>query len=742
VQHRGLRLVWTASGRRRADNPLKTPKAMGRIAPYQPDRAMNESSTSPGPDPARGVHLDSWKEIAAYLKRDIRTVQRWEKQEGLPVHRHQHDERATTYAYSAEIDRWLAARRTNGTVARGSDAARVVSEPTTRQDLQQEEVSPPSDRKTTSTRAVSLTWAIGGIATVIAAVVIWASWPAAEQPRPLSTLSVVFPSSQQFREWGPDLALSPDGTTVVYANSAELGVRRLDQEETRVIPGTAVNSWGPFFSPDGSTIGFFAPGKLLKVPIGGGVPIVLTEINVDFVGGADWGPNDEIVYSTPTAEGSHGLYRVPARGGTAQVIATLDGQTETAYWLTPQWINGGSHVLCTVARSSPEGTRFQAVTVSVASGEQQLLLDDARHARDVGNGILVYWRDDALFAVSFDSKRLDVDGPHVPAGDNVGWRVRNRSWANATNTLVYWPNVRRDGRLVWVDRDGHEQPLPLQPGKYHGPRLSPDGRSAAVIVGGEFGNAWRYDLGTGVGIQLTQGDRTGALAWAEDGTSLIVAMREGGGNELYRISPDGTGDPERLVNLSGFRSGTQKQPVGWTGSGGTLVFYQYGMKQEPAFWAANLRLSDAPRAISLDGHGQWGGSVSPDGRWLAYADQRSNRSELFVSALPSGRPQWQVTTDGGRLPRWARSGREIFYWRGRRLMALPVTTDETFVPGEPRPLFEGDYFEMQHGEPNYDVSLDDQRLLFVQRGATDGPERLNVVQGWRSEIERRLREAR
>ncbi len=69
---------------------------------------MNEPSADPTSDASsRGLYLDSWKEIAAYLKRDIRTVQRWEKREGLPVHRHQHDERGTAYAYSAEIDRWL-----------------------------------------------------------------------------------------------------------------------------------------------------------------------------------------------------------------------------------------------------------------------------------------------------------------------------------------------------------------------------------------------------------------------------------------------------------------------------------------------------------------------------------------------------------------------------------------------------------------------------------------------------------
>jgi len=59
----------------------------------------------PVPPPASD-RLDSWKEISAYLKREIRTVQRWEKQEGLPVHRHVHDKLGTVYAYKAEVDVW------------------------------------------------------------------------------------------------------------------------------------------------------------------------------------------------------------------------------------------------------------------------------------------------------------------------------------------------------------------------------------------------------------------------------------------------------------------------------------------------------------------------------------------------------------------------------------------------------------------------------------------------------------
>src|SRR5215469_16575719 len=54
--------------------------------------------------------LDSWKEIAAFLRRDVRTVQRWEKKEGLPVHRHQHEKLGSVYAFRAELNRWFNTR--------------------------------------------------------------------------------------------------------------------------------------------------------------------------------------------------------------------------------------------------------------------------------------------------------------------------------------------------------------------------------------------------------------------------------------------------------------------------------------------------------------------------------------------------------------------------------------------------------------------------------------------------------
>jgi TolB-like protein/Flp pilus assembly protein TadD len=68
-------------------------------------------SSSVPSEPSHEVHLDSWKEIASYVKRDVSTVQRWEKHEGMPIHRHVHDKLGSVYAFSSELDAWLQSRR-------------------------------------------------------------------------------------------------------------------------------------------------------------------------------------------------------------------------------------------------------------------------------------------------------------------------------------------------------------------------------------------------------------------------------------------------------------------------------------------------------------------------------------------------------------------------------------------------------------------------------------------------------
>jgi Tol biopolymer transport system component len=678
---------------------------------------------------ARGERLDSWKEIASYLKRDIRTVQRWEKQEALPVHRHLHDERGTAYAYSGEIDQWLQNRsRRDNEPAPVGDAE--LSEPLA-----------------TSTRPSVAKWsrlpvAVAILAAVVAgAIGIWALSRSRPDPTPLSSLSVVFGPSERIREWGPDTALSPDGSTLVYtAESGQLNVRRIDELTARALPGTA-RSWGPFFSPDGRWIGFNRGEQLMKVPIEGGAAVPLG-VTTAFIGSADWGADDNIIYAATTPEGTHGLYRVSANGGAPQLIAALDGNADDAYWLTPQSLANGRIILSTLARTVTSGPRFQVVAVSVSSGERRMLVDDARHALYIGDGVLVYWRNDALFATRLDLDRVEVTGPHVPAWDGVWERIRMRSWTSAAGTLVYWPNASVSHRLVWVDRAGKQEPLPLPPAMYHAPRVSPDGRTVAYSAGTDFSSdVWTYDVASGGTVRLTSDGRAAVPLWRPDGSGLIVSWLRPTGRDLAQLDLSGTAGLRPIALPATFLAGASKLPTSWADGGRTLLVRQYGAERQPQIWALTLDGSREPRPVVSSAIYA---NVSTNGRWIAYTAQDSTtaRNEVYVAPFPAGRPEWKVSTSGGVLPVWSRSGRELFYRQGNRIMTVPVTLGETFTSGSPRPLFEVPFYEGDPGSPNYDVAADDQRFVIVLPASTGGPDRLNVVQGWKKQILRRLGDSR
>jgi Tol biopolymer transport system component len=680
---------------------------------------------------ARGERLDSWKEIAAYLKRDIRTVQRWEKQEGLPVHRHLHDERGTAYAYAGEIDEWLQNRSRRDNQAATDDQTIASGHA-------------PGSSQASSVQRLRRLFVVVAIAAASMAGVT-GSWlfsrPSRPVPAPLSSLSIVFAPSERFHDWGPDFALSPDGSTLVYAGlSGRLHVRRIDQLSARELAGTG-GSWGPFFSPDGRWIGFNHGGHLKKVSVEGGTPVPLG-VPVGFIGAADWGSDDHIVYAAITPEGTNGLYRLPANGGAPRLVAALDANADEAYWLTPQSISNGRFILATVARAGASGLRCQVVAISVATGERRLLVDDARHAQYVGDGVLVYFRNNALFATRLDADRLEVSGSHAPAWDDVFERVRLRSWASAADSLVYWPNLRVSHRLVWVDRAGKQEPLRLPPALYHGPRISPDGKSIAYAIGNDFvSDVWKYDLETRATVRLTTDGRSAMPLWTPDGTRLIISSLGATGRTLAQLAVNGTAKPEPIPLPPTFLPGASKYPVSWADGGRTLIVRQFGLEGQPPLWRVGLDGGSDPRPLRADraNHGR----ISPDGRWLAYNPSEYWRidprlGDVYVTAFSTEGPQWKVSADGGVLPVWSRNGRELFYREGTRIMAVSVTPGETFTAGTPRPLFEVPYYEGDPGMPNYDVTPDGQRFLMVFPASTEGPDRLNVIQGWKAEILRRL----
>ena len=146
-----------------------------------------------------------------------------------------------------------------------------------------------------------------------------------------------------------DLAISPDGTQIVYANrftsAAEIHLRRFDQLISSSVQGA--HGYGPFFSPNGEWIGFQSYGRTLqKISIAGGLPVTLAELDAS-VYGEDWGTDGQIILGTYLA----GLFRVPEDGGEPEPLTTLEAGETSHVW--PSIIPGANAVLFVIGSEIP-----------------------------------------------------------------------------------------------------------------------------------------------------------------------------------------------------------------------------------------------------------------------------------------------------------------------------------------------------------------------------------------------------
>jgi Tol biopolymer transport system component len=131
-------------------------------------------------------------------------------------------------------------------------------------------------------------------------------------------------------------------------------------------------------------------------------------------------------------------------------------------------------------------------------------------------------------------------------------------------------------------------------------------------------------------------------------------------------------------------------------------------------------------------------SLSPDGRWLAYASNESGTDEVYVVPFPNaGEARWAISTGGGNEPRWAHSGRELFYRNGSlEMVAVEVDTDPVFSVTRSTVLFPASDFHRGTQLAQYDVTSDDQRFLMITRADQGADGDLILVVNWFEELKR------
>ena len=580
--------------------------------------------------------------------------------------------------------------------------------------------------------ALSLTGVLLGA--VLAGVAVW-SLTRPAPPLPVKRFAIPLSPSDEFVGDLGGLSISPDGQNLVYVAApgggrSQLYLRPIDQLEATPLPGTE-EARSPFFSPDGQWVGFYAGGELKKVSLTGGSPFTLCNVGAFF--GASWGPDDTIFFSRGI--GSE-FFRVSASGGTPEAVSVLDPE-ETVQVRWPEILPGGKAVLYTDWRG---GLATSIAVHSLETGERRTLVEGGSNPHYVPTGHIVFQRLDSLLAMPFDLERLEVTGSPAPVLQDVarGAVVGDAEHFSLSEegSLLYASGTLSPitVELVWVDRQGVEQPLAEGLQGYRDPRLSPDGQRLAVWIPNANGfDVWVFALGRGILTRLTFGNTSARVIWSRDGERVIFASNRGEGTfNIFSKPADGSGTPVQLT------TGAYRIPTSVSSDGNTIVFRQNSNTTGRDIGMVRLEGESEPEMLLQTLFEEHTGMLSPDDRWLAYVSNESGREEIYVRPFPGLGGKWQVSTDGGTEPMWSRDGRELFYRNGDKMMAVAISTEPELAPGRPTLLFEGRYQSgVSAGNPatNYDVAPDG-RFVMIRADESSGPTQINVVLNWFEELKR------
>jgi len=581
-----------------------------------------------------------------------------------------------------------------------------------------------------------LVWAMAAVAVAIAALAASVTY---FRRAPAETHPVRFtigpPAAAAF-EAGPGfLTVSPDGTRLAFLSTEASGrrqiwIRALDSLAAQPLAGTE-GAGQPFWSADGRFLAFHADGHLKKIAVSGGPALALTEAGTT-IGGGTWSGEGVVLFAFVGTGGT--IQRVSAAGGAATPVTMLDTSRQENAHFWPHFLPDGKHFLF-FARSA--NSQNSAIFVgSLDSKERKLILNANSNAVYAPQGYLLYSREGTLMAQPFDAERTQLTGDPAPIAEGLQFSRGSGSAAFAASqngVLAYRGGGAAPPRtLVWVSRNGAEQSLAAPTRFYQQPRLSPDGRRAAVEIDEQENQIWLYDLGRETMTRLTfEGIQNETPLWTPDGKRIAFFSSKEGPLNLFWQSADGTGGLERLTT-----SEYADAPMSFSPDGQVLAFTRIQPATSRDIWV--LRLEDRKaqpflRTRFIEG----AASFSPDGRWLAYVSNESARPEIYVQPYPGPGGKWQISTEGGTEPVWNRNGRELFYRAGNKMMAVDIATQPTISAGKPTTLFERQYVStpMPQTFPHYDVSSDGQRFLMVKQGEQVITQ-INVVQNWFEDLKR------
>ncbi len=587
---------------------------------------------------------------------------------------------------------------------------------------------------------------------IIVAIAMWvAVRPPTVTAPSVQRFSIVLPEDQRF---GPEtgvqlISLSRDGNRLAYVANNQIYLREMASLDSRPVSGATVppaaRIASPFFSPDGQWLGFSTREgdayALKKIPINGGNPVTICQLilapNLSF----NW-TGDQIFFSN-----AFGISQVSASGGEPRIVVPAERPRIVS---SPEIVADGNAVLYT-STTFMDPNRIpwdagQIIAQRLPTGLPKVLINGGSAVRYLPTGHLIYARGNALFAVAFDVKKIEIRGNVVPVLEDVG-RVHFSDSAlfsySDTGTLAYIPGNQDAGyALALADRQGKVERLNFPTQKYQLPRISPDGKQFAVAT--EEGILWIGDLrANGPLRKLTFQGRSNNPIWTPDGRFIIFQSDRDGSPVIFRKRADGTGTDETLTKLDNGASRHVPQAVSPDGNSLLLGIDQQGATQ--SLWTLQLNGNHELKPFTnIPNAHQVQASFSPDGKWVSYVSDEPPKSGfvLFAKPFPDDGTKFQIATELSRAPVWSPDGKELFYQSNMRgLMAVPIQTGPPFKVGNAVPAGPKDIVMPIPGSRNFDVTRDGKQFLVVVLGdtKTNAPPRqqINIVLNWFEELRQR-----
>ncbi len=535
---------------------------------------------------------------------------------------------------------------------------------------------------------------------------------------------------------GSNLAVSPNGKYVAFVGADSMGsvklwLRPVNSMEAKPLASASISSY-PFWSPDSKFIGYFLPGKLMKLSIDGGPPLMICDAQ-DGRGGT-WNKNGTVMFSPDPAGG---LYTVSAGGGTPELLVKTDSSRGWQSLRWPYFLPDGDHFLFSVQTSTTGSSPNDGVYVASLKDTKPKLIMMASTNAQYSDGYLFFVRQSILLAQPFDPGNFKLSGESVPLTNNLEYydvRISGTYSVSGTGLLVYeLENKVNEVVDIMNDKAQIVSSLFDRP-VWREASFSPDGKMVAFDSydpAEKNFDVWIYDIARSVTTRLTFNHAADAFpVWSPDGKQVVFSSsRQGDNLNIYEKNADGSGTTRRI-----FKYDNVVVPTDWSRDGKYILLtaVDYANKNSSNDLVILPTFGDRkPITFLATGFTEIFAKISPDEKWISYMSNESGKFQVYVSPFNGG-SKWQVSVNGGGQSWWVDNGKKLYFISpDGKIMGVDVKESGNIL------TFGRPYTVLDLSKTGFDVSFYDvnqggtEFLVGVASGKA-APATLTMVSNWRA----------